>query len=100
LQCPKCSFKQPDQRTECPRCGIIIDKYRRPQGNIPATDVSAALQAEPAPGMTAIIKALLFYVEPETSLLILGGRALFFLVILIWGFKFIFMPMASNLEPF
>jgi hypothetical protein len=50
--------------------------------------------------MTAIIKALLFYVEPETSLLILGGRALFFLVILIWGFKFIFMPMASNLEPF
>jgi hypothetical protein len=96
LQCPKCSFEQPDQHTECPRCGIIIDKYRRLQDNIPEAKTSAAIQAEPAPGMAKTIKALLFYVKPETNPLIFGGRALFFLVIFFWGLKFIFMPMASN----
>ena len=96
MQCPKCSFEQPDQHTECPRCGIIIDKYRRLQDNIPETETSAAIQAEPAPGMAEIIKTLLFYVKPETNLLIFGGRVLFFLVIFFWGLKFIFMPMASD----
>ncbi len=96
MQCPKCSFEQPDQHTECPRCGIIIDKYRRLQDNIPQTDASATIQAEPAPGVAEIIKALLFYVKPETNRLIFGGRALFFLAIFIWGLKFIFMPMESN----
>jgi hypothetical protein len=66
------------------------------QGNIPKTAASAAIQAEPAPGMAEIIKTLLFYVAPETNLLIFSGRALFLLVIFFWGLKFIFMPMASN----
>ncbi len=96
MQCPKCSFEQPDQHTECLRCGIIIDKYRRMQDNISGTEASAAIQAEPVPGMAEIFKELLFYVKPETNLLMFGGRALFFLVIFIWGVKFIFMPMESN----
>ncbi len=96
MQCPKCSFEQPAQHTECPRCGIIIDKYRRQQGNISEAEASATIQAEPMPGMTETIKELLFYVKPETSLLLFGGRVLFFLVIFIWGLKFIFMPLESN----
>ena len=54
------------------------------------------IQAKPPPGMAEIIKELLFYVKPETNLLLFGGRVLFFLVIFIWGLKFIFMPMSSN----
>jgi hypothetical protein len=96
MQCPKCSFEQPDQQTECPRCGIIFDKYRRLQDNIPQAEASPAIQAEPAPGWAAMIKELLFYVKPETNPLIFGGRALFFLVIFIWGLKFIFTAMDSN----
>jgi hypothetical protein len=96
IHCPKCSFRQPEQITECPRCGIIIDKYRRLQDSLPEAEASAAIQPEPTPGVTEIIKELLFYVKPETNLLIFGGRALFFLIIFIWGLKFIFMPMSSN----
>ena len=96
IQCPKCSFRQPEQITECPRCGIIIDKYRQLQDHILKSESSAAIQDEPAPGITEIIKELLFYVKPETNLLIFGGRALFFLIIFIWGLKFICMPMSSN----
>ena len=96
IQCPKCSFRQPEQITECPRCGIIIEKYRRLQDHILESEASAAIQGEPAPGITEIIKELLFYVKPETNLLTFGGRALFFLIIFIWGLKFICMPMSSN----
>jgi len=96
IQCPKCSFGQSDQYTECPRCGIIIDKYHRLQDNIKESNASAAIQGEPAPGMIEIIKELLFYVKPETNPFIFGGRVLFFLIIFIWGLKFIFIPMSSN----
>jgi hypothetical protein len=96
IQCPKCSLRHPDLITECPRCGIIIDKYRRLQDNLPEAEASAVTQPEPAPGVTEIIKELLFYVKPETNPLIFGGRTLFFLIIFIWGLNFICMPMASN----
>ena len=46
--------------------------------------------------MAVIISELLFNVKPETGLLIFGGRVLFFLVILIWGLRFILTPMESN----
>lgn len=96
IQCPKCSFKHPAQITECPRCGIVIDKYSRLQASLPEAEASAAIQPKPTSGVTEIIKELLFYVKPETNLFIFGSRILFFLIIFIWGLKFIFMPMASN----
>ena len=96
MKCPKCSFEQPDQQTECLRCGIIFDKYRQRQKNTPQTEPSAAIQAEAALSPGKFIKELLFFVKPETNPFIFGGRVLFFLVIFIWGLKFIFMPMESN----
>ena len=96
MQCPKCSFQQPDQHAECPQCGIIFNKYFRLQDNIPQTKLSAATGVEPTPGMAAILKELLFYVKPQTNPLFLGGRALFFLVIFIWGLTFMLTPMESN----
>ena len=81
MECPKCSFEQSDQQTECLRCGVIFDKYRRRQENMPKTEPSAAVHAEPALSPGEIIKELLFCVKPETNPLIFGGRALFFLVI-------------------
>ena len=104
MQCPKCSFEQPAQQTECPRCGIIFDKYRRLQDNIPQAEASATIEADPSAVVLAepalspaeFMKELLFYVKPETNPLIFGGRALFFLVIFIWGLRFIFTPLESN----
>ena len=96
IRCPKCSFAQLEQHSECPRCGIVIDKYRRLHDNLAKAEASAVNPAESAPGMTEFIKELLFYAKPETNLFIFGGRTLFFLVIFFWGLKFISMPMASN----
>jgi hypothetical protein len=96
MQCPKCSFVQPDQHLECTRCGIVFAKYRRRPEITPETGASPANQAEAAAGPEEIIKELLFYVKPETNPLIFAGRALFFLMTLIWGLKFIFTPVSSN----
>ena len=96
MKCPKCSFEQPDQQTECIRCGVIFDKYRQRQKNTPPTESTAGVEIDPAPNPAEFIKELLFYVKPETNPLIFGGRALFFLVIFIWGLRFIFTPMESN----
>ena len=96
MKCPKCSFEQPDQQTECLGCGVIFDKYRRRQKNMPQTEPTATIHAEPALSPGEITKELLFYVKPETNPFIFGGRVLFFLVIFIWGLRFIFTPMESN----
>ena len=96
MKCPKCRFEQPDQQTECLGCGVIFDKYRRRQKNMPQTEPTATIHAEPALSPGEITKELLFYVKPETNPFIFGGRVLFFLVIFIWGLRFIFTPMESN----
>jgi hypothetical protein len=81
---------------ECRRCGVIFDKYRRRQKNNSQTEPPDAVPAEPARSPAEFIKELLFFVKPETNPLIFAGRALFYLVILVWGLKFIFTPMESN----
>jgi len=96
MQCPKCSFEQPDQQAECPRCGVIFEKYRQRHESMPQEEPSAAIQAEAALSPGKFIKELLFFVEPETNPFIFGGRVLFFLIIFIWGLRFIFTPMESN----
>ena len=96
MQCPKCSFVQPDPHTECVRCGIIFEKYRQLRDQKPSPPSSSPAQVKPSPDPAEIIKELLFYVKPETNPLVFAGRALFFLVIFIWGLKFIFTPMGSN----
>ena len=96
MQCPKCGFVQPDQHTDCLRCGLIFEKYRRLQDLKPPSDSPTAAPGDPSPQPGEIIKELLFYVNPETNSVIFAGRAIFFLVIVIWGLKFIFTPMESN----
>jgi len=96
MQCPKCGFVQPDHYTDCGRCGIIFEKYRRLHDQKPPAEASAAARLEPSRQPVEIVKEVLFYVKPDTNPLIFAGRALFFLVIFIWGLKFIFTPMESN----
>ena len=96
MQCPKCSHIQSDQQVECLRCGIIFAKYRRQQID---TRPPKQLPEEFADRKTRfgdIIKEVIFYVKPDTNPLIFAGRIIFFLVIFIWGLKFIVTPLESN----
>ena len=54
------------------------------------------IQAETETGIGEFLAELFCYVKPEINPLIFIGRILFFLVIFIWGVKFIFTPLDSN----
>jgi hypothetical protein len=96
MKCPKCGFEQTDQNVECLKCGVIFDKYLKLQQNKPAlTSVDTQPAAEPGE-ILEFIKNLFFYVKPEANPLIFGGRVLVFIIIFIWGLKFILSPLESH----
>lgn len=96
MKCPKCGFQQTDQTKECPKCGIIFDKYIQLNKNRSTVASLKGRITESKIDKKAFIKDLFFYVKPEANPLILSGRVLFFVIMLIWGFKFILSPMVSG----
>jgi len=96
MKCPKCGFERTDQQVECFKCGIIFDKYLKLKKNGPALTSIATQPPAKSVEILDFIKNLIFYVKPEAHPLIFGGRLLVFIVLLIWGLKFILTPLESN----
>ena len=96
MKCPKCSFELAEQRLECPRCGIVFEKYRKRQAAKNASDTTGQEEGQEDHSLGEWIANILFFVKPDTTSVILGSRILFFLVLLIWGLKFIFTPLETN----
>jgi hypothetical protein len=101
--CPKCNFNQPEANTECAGCGIVFNKYYAHKESLLKYDqsVTSSIQEDtaknrPAPYTINLIKELFLHVKPEINPFYFGGRVLFFLIIVIWGWKFIFTPLESN----
>ncbi len=102
MRCPKCGFDQSDGGTECNKCGIVFSKYFTKQKTTAEgilTDSEPVSQAgenngpEETPGYC---RELFFYVNPESGIFSLLGRALLLLVLFSWGLKFIFSSIESN----
>jgi len=105
--CPKCHFEQPEGKLECARCGIIFRKYRpfeEKQDTIESkcSDSLPPGEESNAFDLFAWLKHLLFDVEPDVNVFFFCGRTLLYLVLLIYGFKYIFssMEMAYKVMPF
>lgn len=96
MKCPKCGFQPTGETEECPKCGIVIDKYLKLRKNgfigAPSRNPSVVLEA----GKKAFITDLFLYVKPVANPLIFATRAIFFVVILIWSAKFILSSMDSG----
>lgn len=98
--CPKCAFEQPDGALECLRCGVIFAKVR---GCRPDPSFSESFP-EPEPVMTSPetkgafswLKDRILAVDPEESGLMVADRALFLLVLLVWGIRLMAGGIASN----
>ena len=102
MECPKCKCMQPEGRTECLNCGIIFDKYlskqNRQRGEMSDTFFSedGADEETDSVSGSSFLRELFLYVKPEDGYFSLAGRSFLYLVIVVWGLKFIFTPLESN----
>ncbi len=96
MKCPNCNFEQLDQNTECPKCGIIFEKYYEHPS--PSLKKKAVLpeKTETVAERKTFFNNYLYFVEPVVNPFYFGGRVIVALVIFIWGWKFIFTSMTTN----
>ncbi|MFB0506185.1 MAG: zinc ribbon domain-containing protein [Thermodesulfobacteriota bacterium] len=86
---------------ECLKCGIIFSKYA-PSMEFEGRDRSRFTKTPVTTKKSAKfpffdwLKDLLFYVEPEVNIFYFGGRVILYLVLLIYGFTFIFTSMEKS----
>jgi hypothetical protein len=95
MECPKCHITQPDGNSECSRCGIIFRKYRPDEG---APNNSIHLEREAGPEklpLPALLKNIFFEVDLDTNIVFFLGRTLVFVVLMVWGIKFILLSPAD-----
>ena len=93
LSCPKCHAQQREGATECAKCGIIFAKYRPQAAYTRVTPSARSFTASPW-FLTA--KQWLIETDTSTDSLTFYGRAVIFLGLLWWGWKFIVTPLETN----
>jgi hypothetical protein len=102
MLCPKCKGEQPDENLECSQCGIIFEKYfARHKALSDTTDFQTNTRHPSEIDEGSIfslnyLKGLFLYVSSPVNPFYFGGRVVAFLIIFIWGWKFILTPMESN----
>ncbi len=96
MRCPNCNFEQADQNTECLKCGIVFEKFRKYQNPSLSRRHASAGRKGNAYEALSLLREWVFHVETDTNPFYFGGRVLVFLVVLAWGWKFILTPMKAN----
>ena len=93
LSCPKCHAQQREGATECARCGIIFAKYRPLTSRSDAGPVARTATDSP---WLRVAKQWLIESDATTDSMTFYGRAIVYLVLVWWGWSFIFTPLEAN----
>jgi len=97
LICPKCGAEQGEERLECELCGVIFAKLTQEDfGHVQIEIKIKASDPTPKAGWAMTIKAYLLVSDREDNHFFWAGRIIAYLIILIWGWKFIATPMLSD----
>ncbi len=91
--CPKCQAERADGADECIRCGIIFLKYK------PLTAKARISSTQPAFTQSEwflTAKQWLIELDQTTDSMTFYGRAVVFVAMIWWGWKFIVTPLETN----
>lgn len=97
--CPKCGFPQPEDSESCRRCGVIFAKlaaHRQAEAELGAEESRVTSEGMEKGGLWGEFQARLFHIETEEVRLYVAGRAIVFLLMLIWGWRFFASSIASG----
>ncbi len=94
--CPNCKFELDDLSRECPKCGVIFEKYRKPEKKVVKEEKLSAKEMAAVVESGGFVREMFFHVEPDTNPVYFGGRLLLFVVLFVWGLKFIFSTVDSG----
>jgi hypothetical protein len=100
--CPKCGHQpaNPAASAEsCPACGIIYAKWlKRQLGAAPAASASPGAASAATPGICAWLLGHLLYMEEKVNPFIFWGRAFVFVVMVVWGWKFLRLDLVRDFD--
>lgn len=95
MKCPKCGYDQADNRESCPGCGVIFARMHERQPLPPnETVVEKPEQGRARPSDP--LKSAFLNIPREESALVRSGRMLVWLVLVVWGVKFMFTPIRGE----
>jgi hypothetical protein len=92
--CPKCQHEQSDNPLECPKCGIIFEKYYKYKKRLEAKNISSF--ANDAPSLYNTFIETIFQVPERINVFQFWGRLLTLLIVFIWGWKFILSSLEGD----
>ncbi len=101
--CPKCGFRANTDFSECPRCGIVIEKYlkllekNRETGKAgDSVPGNTAFPGERVAEIIVLLRGNIFRVAEDMNPIAFWGRVLLFAVLMIWGIRLMFSSVESN----
>ena len=100
MVCPNCTFQRLPEATECARCGIIFAKYHFRSDSPWRSHIGQKSLTEPlhipSGVFTQWVKELLLPGGLLINPTVYGGRVFIYAGLLLWGWKFLSMPMETN----
>lgn len=101
MLCPKCQWEQDETRHECMRCGIVFAKVIEASArasSILKADRSNANRnsAHQKAWWLALVMERMLRVEDSINPLYFAGRVIVFVVLSVWGWKFMITPLETN----
>jgi hypothetical protein len=102
MVCPNCTFQRLVEATECARCGIIFAKHHFRSDSTGRSHIEQNPLSDPLHSpfglFTQWVKELLLP-APDGLLInpiVYGGRLFIYVGLLLWGWKFLAIPMETN----
>ncbi len=97
MNCPKCDHEQSSDNIECVKCGVIFSKFATlQQAALESGEGRAQAVCVPEEQPRISIADVFFYTNPDNHFFFLIGRCIVFIVLIIWGARFVMSPLEDN----